>query len=68
MKVNDLEYMVYGLNLTYDEVIVGLDKNFTAATTIGYTLPPGVYEICDLNRTLKDIIPSDVEVDNIIDD
>ena len=40
--------MVYRMGLTYDEIVDILNVKYIAGSTIGYTLPPGVYEITDI--------------------
>ena len=60
VKCRDLEYMVYRLQLTYDEIINILDVKYRAGSTIGYTLPPGVYKIGDINLMLKSLLPGEV--------
>ena len=52
-KNNDLEDMVYRFQLTYDEIIGVLDFKYISTRTIGYSLNPGVYEVIDLNNSLK---------------
>ena len=54
--------MIYRLQLTYDEIIDILDDKYNAGSTIGYTLPPGVYEISDINLMLKSLLPGKVKV------
>ena len=49
--------MIYRLQLTYDETIDILDVEYLAVSTIGYTLPFGVYEISDNNLMLKSLLP-----------
>ena len=61
-KYNDLEYMTYRFQLTYGEIIDILDLKYIPTTTIGYTLPPGMYEIIDINFMLKSLLPKDVKV------
>ena len=39
--------------LTCNEIIVVLHLNYFSSEKTGYTLPPGVYEIRDINRTLE---------------
>ena len=34
----------------------------------GYSLNPGIYQVVDLNNTLKHLLPDDVEVSVTIDD
>ena len=38
------------------------------ASTIGYTLPTGLYKVSDFNSMLKSLIPAEVKVNNTIDD
>ena len=52
VKYKDFEDMVYRLVLTYDEIVEILDVKYIAGSTIGDTLPAGIYEICDINVTL----------------
>ena len=42
--------------------------NYIAASTIGYTLPPGIYETTDFNLVLKSSLPDDVKVRITADD
>ena len=67
-KFNDLEDMVYGFQLTYDEIMDILDLKYIATKRTGYSLDPGIYEGDDLNNTLKHILPDDVKVNITIDD
>ena len=39
---NDLENIVYRIELTYDENLEMIDIKYIAGLTIGYTLPPGL--------------------------
>ena len=64
----DREDLVYRMELTYDEIVDILDMKYIAGSTIGYTLPPSIYEISDLNLTLKSLLPNELEVNNTIDD
>ena len=68
IRCNDLEDMVYRMELTYDGNIDILDKKYIGASTTGYTLPRGIYEISDLNLMLKSLLPDDVEVNITNDD
>ena len=56
------------MQLTYDEIIDVLDLKYISTKKIGYTLNPGIYEIVDLNNTLKHILPDNVKVSVTIDD
>ena len=40
--------MVYRFQLTYDESVDMLDLKIIPTTTIGYTLPLGVYQVTDI--------------------
>ena len=67
-KFNDLEDMVYRFQLTYDEIMDILDLKYIPTKRTGYSLDPGIYEVIDLNNTLKYILPDNVKVKNTIDD
>ena len=68
IKYNDLTELVYRMQLTYDEIIGVLDLKYIYTKRIGYSLNPGIYEIVDLNNTLKHILPDNVKVNITIDD
>ena len=65
---NDLEDLVYRFQLTYDEIIDILDLKHIPTKRTGYSLNPGIYEVVDLNNTLKYILPDNVKVNVTIDD
>ena len=67
-KFNDLEDLVYRFRLTYDEFIDVLDLKYIPTKRTGYSLNPGIYEVIDLNNTLKHILPNNVNVNITIDD
>ena len=67
-KYNDLADLVYRMQLTYDEIIDVLDLKYISTKRIGYSLNPGIYEVVDLNNTLKHILPDSVKVSVTIDD
>ena len=67
-KFNDLEDMVYRFQLTYDEIMDILDLKYIPTKRTGYSLNPGIYEVIDLNNTLKYILPDNVKVSVTIDD
>ena len=67
-KFNDLEDMVYRFQLTYDEIMDVLDLNYIHTKRTGCSLDPGIYEVDDLNNTLKYILPDNVKVNITIDD
>ena len=60
--------MVYWFQLTYDEVIDILHLKYIPTTTIGYSLPPGMYEHNDFNFVSKSSLPKEVKVKVTIDD
>ena len=65
---NDLKDLVYRMRLSYDEIIDILDLKYIPRKRTGYSLNPGIYEIVDLNNTLKYILPDNVKVSITIDD
>ena len=67
-KYNDLEDLVYRMQLTYDEIIDVLDLKYMPTKRTGYSLNPGIYEVVDLNNTLKFVLPDNVKVSVTIDD
>ena len=68
VKYSDLEDLVYRMRLSYDEIIDILDLKYISTKRTGYSLNPGIYEVDDLNNTLKYILPDNVEVSVTIDD
>ena len=68
VKYNDLADLVYRMQLTYEEFIDILDLKYISTKRIGYSLNPGIYEIVDLNNTLKHILADNVKVSVTIDD
>ena len=56
------------MRLSYDEIIDILDLKWIPTKRTGYSLNPGVYEVFDLNNTLKYILPDNVKVNITIDD
>ena len=67
-KFNDLEDMVYRFQLTNDEIMDILDLKYIPTKRTGDSLDPGIYEVDDLNNTLKYILPDNVKVSVTIDD
>ena len=45
-----------------------LDLNYFSTKRVGYSLNPGIYEVLDLNNTLKYILPDTIKVNITIDD
>ena len=56
------------MQLTYDEIIDILDLKYIPTKRTGYSLNPDIYEMVDLNNTLKHILPDNRKVNVSIDD
>ena len=56
------------MRLSYDEIMNILDLKCIPTERTRYSLNPGIYEIIDLNNTLKYILTDDVKVNITIDD
>ena len=56
------------MQLTYNETIDILDLKYIRTKRIGYSLTPGIYEVVDLNNTLKHILPDNLKLTITIDD
>ena len=56
------------MRLSYDEIMDILDLKYISTKRTGYSLNPGIYEVVDLNNTLKHILPDNVKVNITIDD
>ena len=65
-KYKNLEGMVYRMGVTYDEIADILVVKKIGGSTIGYTLPPRIYEASDNNLMIKFLLPNKVKVINII--
>ena len=65
-KYNDLEDLVYRMQLTYDEIIDILDLKYVPTKRIGYSLKPNIYQKSDKNETLKNL--PDVKMKVTIDE
>ena len=68
VKYNDREDSVYRMRLSYDEIMDILNLKYIPTKRTGYSLNPGIYEVIDLNNTLKYILPDNVKVNITIDD
>ena len=66
-KFNDLEDMVYRFQLTYDEIIDIIDLKCIPTKRMGYSIEPNIYNVVDLNKTLKNIQPDNVKTNISID-
>ena len=62
VKYNDLEDLVYRMQLTYDELIDIIDLKYVPTKRIGYSLKPNIHQISDINETLKNILPDHVKI------
>ena len=60
--------MLFRMELIFEEVEKFLDMNYIDASTIGYTLPVGIYEITDFNLMLKSLLTDDMKVNITRDD
>ena len=67
-KFNDLEDMVYRFQLTYDEIIDILDLKYIPTKRMGYSIQPNIYNVVDLNKTLKKFLPDNVKINISIDE
>ena len=56
------------MQLIYDEIMDKLDMKYFPSKGTGYTLPPGIYEITVVNKTLEYISPDNVKVTITIDE
>ena len=60
--------MVLRMELTYTQIGFTFDMKDTATAAIGYTLPPSIYEVSDINLMSKCLLPDEVEVNITFDD
>ena len=67
-EYNDLGDLVYRMQLTYDEITDVLHLKYISTKRIVYSLNSGIYEVADLNNTLKHILPDNVKKNVTIDD
>ena len=67
-KYNDLEYLVYRFQLSYDEIINILDLKYIPTKRIGYSIEPNIYNVVDLNKILKNILPDNLKINIAIDE
>ena len=68
VKYNDLENLVYRMRLSYDEIMGILDLKYISTKRMGLSFNPGIYEVVDLNNTLKYTSPDTIKVNITIDD
>ena len=67
-KYNDLEDLVYRIQLTYNEIIDILVLKYISTKRIGYSIEPNIYNVIDLNKTFENILPNNVKIDITIDE
>ena len=67
-KYKDIRDLVHRMRLSYDEIMDIIDLKYISTKRTGYSLDPGIYEVDDLNKTLKYILPNNVKVTVSIDD
>ena len=67
-KYNDLEDLVYRMRLSYDEIMDILDLKYILTKRMGYSIEHNIYNVVDLNKTLKNILPNNVKIDITIDE
>ena len=68
VEYNDLEDLVYRMQLTYDEIIDILDLKYIPTKGMGCSIEPNIYNVVDLNNTLKNILPDNVKISVTIDE
>ena len=56
------------MQLNYDEIMDILDLKYIPTKRTGYNLNPGIYEVDNLNNSLKYILPNNLKVNLTIDD
>ena len=67
-RFNDLEDLVYRFKLTYDEIMDILDLKYIPTKKTAYSIEPNIYNVVDLNNTLKNILPDMVKINVTIDE
>ena len=67
VKYNDLKDLVYRFQLTYNEIKDILDLKYNPTERTIHSPNPGVYEVVDLNNTLKYVLPDNVKVSVTVD-
>ena len=56
------------MQLTYDEIIDVLDLKFIPTKRMGYSIEPNIYNVVDLNKTLKNVLPHNIKINVSIDE
>ena len=60
--------MIYRFRLPSDEIIDIFDMKFIPTKRTAYSIPPGMYEIFDINFMLKNLLPKKLKGDITNDD
>ena len=68
VKYNDLEDMVYRAQLTYDEIIDVLEIRYFPTKRLRFSLKPEIYQLSHINKTLKYILPDNMNKSVTIDE
>ena len=68
VKYNDLRDLIYRMQLTYNEIIDILDLEYIPTKRVGYSIEPNIYNVVDLNKTLKNILPNNIKINVTIDE
>ena len=63
---HDLEDMVHRMQPSYDEIMDILKVNYFPSKRTGFTLPPGLYEKSDINKTLEYDLPDNTITIDVI--
>ena len=61
-KNKDIRDLVHRMRLSYDEIVDILDLKYIPTKRTGYSLDSGIYEVDELNNTLKYFLPDNVKV------
>ena len=56
------------MEITYDEIIDILGVKYINGTSLGYVLPPEIYEISDLSSMINCLLPDEGKANITIDD
>ena len=67
-KYNDFEDLDYRMRLSYDEIMDILDLKYISTKRMGFSIEPNIYNVVDLNKTLKNILPNNIKIDITIDE
>ena len=56
------------MQLTYDEIINILDLKYIPTKRMGYSIEPNIFNVVDLNKTFKKILPNSIKINVSIDE